>query len=73
MIQIKSLLREVQSEKIEQKIEDFLKEYQATSCAAYVYKDSKPLFEFYKNADQNSVFGIGSVSGTVFGCLITSL
>ena len=62
MIRIKSLLREVQSDKIEQKIEDFLKEYQASSCAAYVYKDGKPLFEYYKNANKNSVFGIGSVS-----------
>jgi len=62
MIRIKRLLHEVQSDKIEQKIEGFLKEYQASSCAAYVYKDGKPLFEYYKNADENSVFGIGSVS-----------
>ncbi len=62
MIKIKSLLREVRSDKIEQQIGDYLKKYQASSCAAYVYKDGKPLFEYYKNADKSSVFGIGSVS-----------
>lgn len=62
MIKITKLLREVQEDQIEKQIETFLKQYKVTACAAYVYKDGKPLFEYYKNATPQSVFGIGSVS-----------
>ena len=58
MIKLKNILKEVQAQTIEQDINTFLKEYQISSCAAYVYKDGKPLFEYYKNANENSVFGI---------------
>lgn len=62
MIRIRRILQEVQAQNIEQDINNFLEDYQISSCAAYVYKDGKPLFEYYKNANENSVFGIGSVS-----------
>lgn len=62
MIQIRHILHEVQTEALERQIESFLKQYKATSCAAYVYKDDKPLFEYFKNATKDSVFGLGSVS-----------
>ena len=62
MVKLKNILKEVQAQNIKQDINTFLKEYQISSCAAYVYKDGKPLFEYYKNANENSVFGIGSVS-----------
>lgn len=62
MIRIRQILQEVQTKNIEQDIANFLDEYQISSCAAYVYKDGKPLFEYYKNTDANGVFGLGSVS-----------
>ena len=43
-------------------LQDYLKKYKVSSHACYVYKDGKPLFESFENADMNSVFGLGSVS-----------
>jgi len=65
MIKITSLLTEVQQDLFEKQLDAFLKQYKVTSCAAYVYKDGKPLFEYYKNASKQGVFGIGSVSKSI--------
>jgi len=62
MIKLVNILQEANTENLENSIEQFLKKYQISSCAAYVYKNDKPVFEFYKNATEKSVFGLGSVS-----------
>lgn len=46
----------------ENSLEEFVKKYKVSTYACYVYKDGKPVFESMKNADMNSVFGLGSVS-----------
>jgi CubicO group peptidase (beta-lactamase class C family) len=43
-------------------LQEFVQEYKISSYACYVYKDGKLLFESFKNADMDSVFGLGSVS-----------
>lgn len=49
-------------ENAENALEKFAEENQISSYVCYVYKDGKQLFKEEKNADMNSVFGIGSVS-----------
>lgn len=62
MIKLKTILNEVNAKNIDQEIKDFIYDNKISSVAAYVYKDGKPLFEYYNNASENSVFGLGSVS-----------
>ena len=62
MIKLSPILNEVVENKAVKLLNDFAKEYKASSYYAYVYKNGNKLFEYSKNAEKNSVFGIGSVS-----------
>lgn len=45
--------------------EKFAEDNKVSTFFCYVYKDGKQLFELSKNADENSVFGLGSVSKAI--------
>lgn len=45
--------------------EKFAEQKKVSSFFCYVYKDDKQLFELSKNANENSVFGLGSVSKSI--------